>query len=244
LAVAVNKLSNADITERVANGTGVFDTFMAGVDAHLTREFEKGRITGAEYAKVYIALTEAAMSNTVQFLNVREQGYWQAQTAKFQAQAAEIAVVTGRVQLSTAKAQLQALSYEALNNEATYGITKMKLASEDVAYATAKYQFDNILPSQLELVKEQVEVARAQTTDTRKDGSTILGSVGQQKALYDQQITAYQRDSEVKAAKLFTDAWIAQKTIDEGLTAPSGYQNASIDVILTALKTKNGLVAP
>lgn len=241
LALPVEKLSNNDITERVAGGEGVFDTFMAGVDAHLSREYDKGRITGAEYSKVYVALTEAAMANTVQFLTTREQGYWQAQTAKFQAQAMETATVTSRVQLATAKAQLQALSYEALNNEATYALSKMKLASEDVAYGTAKFQYDNILPSQWELVKEQIEIARAQTTDTRKDGSVIVGSVGKQKDLYSQQITAYQRDSEVKAAKQFTDAWIAQKTIDEGLLAPSGFQNASIDEILTALKTNNGL---
>lgn len=95
---------------------------------------------------------------------------------------------------------------------------------------------------QADLIREQIEVARAQTLDTRTDGTPIIGSVGKQKDLYNQQITSYQRDAEVKAAKLFTDSWITQKTLDEGLTAPSNFQNPSIDTILARIKTNNGLV--
>ena len=87
-----------------------------------------------------------------------------------------------------------------------------------------------------------MESARAQTLDTRTDGLAVSGSVGKQKALYSQQITSYQRDAEVKAAKLFTDAWITQKTIDEGLTAPSNFANDSVNTILGVLKANNGLV--
>ena len=49
-------------------------------------------------------------------------------------------------------------------------------------------------------------------------------------------------DAEVKAAKLFTDAWITQKTIDEGLTAPSNFANDSVNTILGVLKANSGLV--
>jgi hypothetical protein len=45
----------------------------------------------------------------------------------------------------------------------------------------------------------------------------------------------------VKAAKLFTDAWITQKTMDEGLTAPNGFTNSVIDTILSSLRTNNAL---
>jgi len=96
-------------------------------------------------------------------------------------------------------------------------------------------------PKKGKLLDEQVEATRAQTLDTRLDGATVVGTVGKQKELYSQQITAYQRDSEVKAARIFTDAWITQKTIDEGLTAPTGFTNASIDQVLTSLKSNNGL---
>lgn len=60
---------------------------------------------------------------------------------------------------------------------------------------------------------------RAQT-DVRTDGSTVTGAVGKQKDLYSQQITSYQRNSELSAARVFSDAWITQKTIGRGFVAP------------------------
>ena len=43
----------------------------------------------------------------------------------------------------------------------------------------------------------------------------------------------------IKAARIFSDAWITQKTIDEGLTAPTGFTNASLDQVLLAIKVNN-----
>lgn len=118
------------------------------------------------------------------------------------------------------------------------------LLGRDQAYwqaILAQQQAKNAL-IQEDLIREQMETARAQTLDTRSDGvTTVVGAIGKQKALYNQQITSYQRDAEVKAAKLFTDAWITQKTLDEGLTAPLNFQNASIDAILADIKTANNI---
>lgn len=245
----VRKLTNEDLTTRVVGGDGTFDALMAGFSAHLKIEYEKGRITGAEYTKAFIALTEGAMSNAVQYLLGRDSAFWQAV-------AAQAAAITARVQLETAKVQYAAMQLEAMIGRANYALTKLKLATEDVTYAQGKYQIDNLLPQQyatgqyslnimfpqqLALLKEQTEVQRAQTLDQRTDGQTVTGSVGKQKDLYTQQITSYQRNAEVSAAKLFTDAWITQKTIDEGLLPPAGFENASVNTILSKLKTNNNL---
>lgn len=266
----VRKLTNDDLTTREVGGNGTFDSLMAGFSAHLKLEYEKGRITGAEYTKAFIALTEGAMSNAVQYLLGRDSAFWQAVAAQAQA-------ITARVQLETAKVQYAALQLEALTSRANYALTKLKLATEDVTYAQGKftvdemlpsqktgqdlqndgqtlqntgygitnqistYNLDNLMPQQLTLLKEQTEAQRAQTLDVRTDGATVIGVLGKQKDLYSQQITSYQRDAEVKAAKLFTDAWITQKTIDEGLLPPNGFTNSSLDPILTTLKTNNSL---
>jgi hypothetical protein len=238
----ITRLNNAALTTQIVGGTGTFDVLMASVKAHLKAEYDANRITGSEYTKAYIALTEAALSNATQYLLAQEQAYWTALGAQAQAQAASIAVVTGRVQLQTAKTQLQAMVYEAANNQASYALNKAKLATEDATYGTAIYQLNNLLPKQLDLVKEQVETQRSQTLDTRTDGTTaVTGSVGKQKALYAQQILSYQRDAEVKAAKIFSDAWITMKTIDEGLLPPTGFDNTTIAAILASLKTNNSL---
>lgn len=316
----LTKLTNADLTTGV-DGTGTFDVLMKSFAAYLKVEYNANRITGAEYTKAFIALTESAMGGAVQFLLGRDQAFWAAQNA-------QIAAIIARVGLESAKVQLAALQFQALTAEADYALTKLKLATEDAQYGTLKYQLDNILPlqadklglentgqttqnsiaiyqlattlplqtaglgldnagktlqnqtgtynlatilplqagkltaetagqtaqttqttyqtgnilpQQLNLLKEQTEAQRAQTLDTRVDGAAVTGAMGKQKDLYNQQITSYQRSAETNAAKMFVDAWITQKTIDEGLLPPDGFTNPSLDGVLTTIKTNNSL---
>lgn len=231
---AITKVTNESLTTREVGGSGTFDALMESAHNHLKAEFKANRITGGEYTKAYIAMMEACMSNAVQFLLGRDQAYWAAAMAQIQA-------VTARVGLATAKAQFVLAKVQALSTKSEYALTKLKLSNEGQNYCAAKFNVDEILPAQERLLQEQYEVQRAQTMETRSDSLPIKGSIGKQKELYDQQITSYQRDAEVKASKLFTDAWITQKTIDEGLNPPNGFTNASIDTILTKLKSNNGL---
>lgn len=231
---AIDKISNESLTTREVGGSGTFDALMESAHNHLKAEFKANRITGGEYTKAYIAMMDACMSNAVQFLLGRDQAYWAAAMAQIQA-------VTARVQLATSKAQFVLAKIQALSAKSEYALTKMKIATESETYCAALFNADQMLPQQLKLITEQTEAQRAQTLDTRTDGVAVKGTVGKQKELYSQQITSYQRDAEVKASKLFTDAWITQKTIDEGLNPPNGFTNASIDTILTKLKTNNGL---
>lgn len=241
LYAAVPQITINDLTTRVIGGAGVFDSLMDAFKAHLREEMDKNRITGAEYTKAYIALSESAMSQSVAFLLGKDQAFWQAQTAQFQA-------ITARVEMESSKIRAAAIQLEALNTKANFALTKMKIASEEIGVCTAKYNLETMLPQQLknltvqeDLLTEQMEAQRGQTSDTRTDALPVRGVMGKQKDLYAQQITSYQRDSEVKAGKLFTDAWITMKSIDEGLLPPSGFSNASIDTVLTALKTNNEL---
>lgn len=231
---AISKVTNESLTTREVGGSGTFDALMESAHNHLKAEFKANRITGGEYTKAYIAMMESCMSNAVQFLLGRDQAYWAAAMAQIQA-------VTARVQLATSKAQFVLAKIQAISAKSEYALTKMKIATESETYCAALFNADQMLPQQLKLITEQTEAQRAQTLDTRSDGATVTGSVGKQKELYSQQITSYQRDAEVKASKLFTDAWITQKTIDEGLNPPNGFTNASIDTILTKLKSNNGL---
>ena len=231
---AIDKISNESLTTREVGGSGTFDALMESAHNHLKAEFKANRITGGEYTKAYIAMMESCMSNAVQFLLGRDQAYWAAALAQIQA-------VTARVTLATSKAQFVLAKIQALSAKSEYALTKMKIATESETYCAALFNVNQMLPQQLKLITEQTESQRAQTLDTRTDGAVVKGSVGKQKELYSQQITSYQRDAEVKASKLFTDAWITQKTIDEGLNPPNGFTNASIDTILTKLKSNNGL---
>lgn len=413
----VSRLGTADLASGSATGSGVFDQLMAGMKAHLQGEFEKGRITGAEYTKAYIALTQSAMQFAVQFVLGKEQSFWQAQQAQIECISGRIAMEKGRYDFLTTKftyermlplqadllaaqktqadlqndaltaqvtgetlknetmsytlqnilplqkdqlryqnvgedlknqtstynlAQIlplqknligyqatgedlknQVTSYtltnimplqrimasyqntgEDLKNQTTsYNLTNIlplqkamiqaQTAGEEIKTDTAafnlatimplqaallglqntgeglkndtlsytytnilplqkiqqefqnaqlSYQVSYTLPAQVNLIHEQYEVQRAQTEDTKSNGLTITGLIGKQKDLYAQQVISYQRDSEYKVAKIYSDAWVTQKTIDEGLNAPNHFTNTSIDQLFNILRGKAGLV--
>lgn len=244
----ISKITIDDLTTKVVGGNGTFDVIMTSVRAHLKDEYEKNRITGNDYVNAYIQLTQAALSGSLQFLLQKDQAFWQGALAKAQAKTAEIGVVTALVGVQTAKAQMAIARAQALTAEVEYALTKLKLATEDATYAQlvaqtnqVLYQTSDLLPVQKLATQEQAEAARAQTLDTRTDGQTVVGSVGKQKDLYTQQITSYQRDSEVKAAKLYTDAWTVMKTIDEGLDPPTSFANTNLQTVLAHIQTNNNL---
>lgn len=240
LANPVTRITNDNLTEKKIDGSGTFDVLMTSLRLHLQKEYDAGRINGDHYAKTYVALTEGAMNQAVQFLMAKDSAYWQAVVAQQQALSAQAQVITSRVQLAIAKVQLQTARAEAVKQQAEFALMKMKLATESVGYDLATFNLTSMLPAQLQMVQEQKEAARAQTLDTRSDGVTnIVGVLGKQKELYSQQIISYQRDSEVKAARIFTDAWMTMKTIDEGLVPPTNYSNTSLDAILSTIKTAN-----
>ena len=257
LYTEVTRISNSELTTTTLDGTGTFDVLMRGFKAHLKEEYNQSRITGAEYTKAYTALVESAMAQGVQFLLGKDASFWQAMSAQIQA-------ITAKLQLETARVRHTTAQLEALNQEATFALTKMRLANENMQYCIGKFNPEQMLPAQKtglehnnsialfnlqtmlpqqhELLVEQTEVQRAQTLDTRSDGITVVGAVGKQKDLYSQQIVSYQRDSELKAAKLFADAWTVQKTVDEGFVAPANFQNPSLDSVLGHIKINNNLV--
>lgn len=197
LYAPVKTVDVTTLTSGATDGTGIFDKLMQGVAAQLQGEFEAGRITGGDYTKAYIELTQAALANSVQFALGSQQAFWSAQTAQIQA-------MTGMIQVET-----------------------------------ARYTYQNILPMQASLVTEQANAQRGQTSDTRLDGTSIAGVMGTQKSLYGQQIISYQRDAECKAAKFFTDAWITQKTIDDGLVPPNGFTNTTVNTVLNKIMQAN-----
>lgn len=219
LYAEIQKLTNSDLTTKTVGGAGTFDWLMGGTHAHLKDEYDKNRITGAEYTKAYIALTQAAMASAVQFLLQRDAATW----AALQAQ---ILAITAKVNLATAKMQFEAMKADALTKQAAYAVSKMQLS---------------VLDAQKNLLNEQEQVQIAQTMETRKDGAPVVGVLGKQKLLIAQQITSYQRDAEIKAAKMLADSWSVQKTIDEGIVPPTVFTNTSIDTAIGQVLTNNGL---
>lgn len=191
---------------------------------------------------------------------------YQAAGAEAQTALLKMQLATARVEFCTAEYNLENILPKQADNlvaqklqiEAqTESITRTTedLLPEQVRTAEAAadaqiYQTANILPQQLEqlieqtkVTTEQYETQRAQTLDTRSNGTTpVAGTLGKQKELHTRQIQSYRQDAQLKAAKPFTDAWITMKTIDEGTLPPTNFNNANLDAILAILRADNDLV--
>ena len=215
----VEKLTVDTITVRQLDGSGIFDGFMKTFSVHLIDEYKNKRLTGAEYAKAYTALAGLAMQCAVQFALGKDKAFWDAINS-------QIGAINANVNNAMAKVQLAIAQAQAHQNRANYALTVEKLATEDAQYA---------------LVKENYEATRAHTLDNRSDNQKVVGSIGKQKDLYTKQIWAYERDAECKAAQIFSNAWITQKGIDEGLLAPANLQNAAVNDVLSVMSRNVGL---
>lgn len=128
------------------------------------------------------------------------------------------------------------------------GVIGLQKAGLLVDNDTKTYVLGNQLPKQVELVGEQIDLTveqkeseRAKTLDTRTDGATVEGSVGKQKDLYDQQIDSFIKDAKHKTAKMYLDGWITQKTLDEGLNAPTQLTNNEINAVMAGVRSANNL---
>jgi len=62
-----------DITTGTKNGTGYFDKFMDSINVHIEDQFVQGRITGKDYATVYLGALQAALQQAVAYVGIQEQ---------------------------------------------------------------------------------------------------------------------------------------------------------------------------
>lgn len=229
----INPPTINDLTEGIVGGAGAYDLLMTTHKAHLKEQYDQGSITGAQYSEAYIMLSREALNAAVQFTLGSDQARWQAILTQQQARAAEIEAVRVAVQLEIAKAQLAAQRNQAALLEAQHVLAQMEVANADGKYL--------VVQQQLELLKEQTETARAQTLDTRTDALPVDGVLGMQKLLYQEQISSYEKDARYKGAKLYSDAWITQKTVDENFPPPGEFSNTTVEVVLSNLRSSLAL---
>lgn len=58
----------AEVTDGIVAGTGAFDVMQKAVLAHVVAEYQSGRITGKEYATVYLGALQSSLASAVQFV--------------------------------------------------------------------------------------------------------------------------------------------------------------------------------
>ena len=213
--------------------------------------------TAAEYSlnKMRLATEEAAIDLSI---SQKAQVDYQTNTVLPQ----EVAVAQKRVDIGTAEISLTTANVNKTNYETqslfpaqkakidkdaaktNYETTDLLVSQKlnvDQDTAVKQYQKDHLLPAQKDNFDEQTEAHRAKTLDTRSDNTTaVAGSMGKQKDLHSEQITAYQRDAEAKAVKMVLDTWITRKTVDEATGLPSELDTTALNTLIEEMKTNLG----
>lgn len=107
----------ANLTRESLAGVGVFDTLMRTVKLHLQDEYDSQRITGHEYATVYLGALNAVLQTSAQFLvNVTQAAHVDAQIIAMQAQTAND---NSRTANEIAKTAAEILALEANTDNST-----------------------------------------------------------------------------------------------------------------------------
>jgi hypothetical protein len=189
------------LTQASLQGTGVFDVLMRATKAHLEAEFKAERITGTEYATVYLGALEAAMATALQFTLQRDKSL------------AEIELIEAQTNKVIAEQDLvEQQTLNAIEENRVLIAQECKLRAEfDVLEQTVLKT-----TQETSLLNWKTTTERAQTVALGVDEDSIIG---RQKLLYQAQATGFVRDSEQKAAKLLIDSWNVRRTTDEATVA-------------------------
>lgn len=133
-------LNRADANNVTWTGTGIFDRLMLAVNGNIQAQYESGRITGSDFANVYLGSMQTSISESVKYLLNKDS------IAKgLEAQDVQIAISEVQLAESSEKWLLQK---QILENQ-------LEMSNVDVAYKE-----QNVLRD-LEIRDKQIESASA-----------------------------------------------------------------------------------
>ena len=199
MAVVIEPITNEDLTTKVVDGTGIFDELMTAANAHLSAQWDMERITGTQYAEVYLGQLTAVLQQAVTFLIEKDKTYL------------NNLLINAQIELANKQIELADKELEKADKE-------IELLDKQIELQ----ELNN------ELIAQKVKTEKAQISDT-VDGVPVTGIIGAQIALYKQQKDGFIRDAEQKALKIISDTWITRKTVDDGTPLPTGFDTAAVD---------------
>jgi hypothetical protein len=148
-------ISITEVTEGSIQGTGAFDKIMSAMQIRLEEEFSQGRITGDDYANVYLGAMTASMQQAVAFCLGRQQSDAQAELTR----ATTCNTIAESLNIPKQGALLDA---QTLNT-----IKQVEIATAEIAIKTQQV---------LESI-ENVSIARAKLVNIPKEGSLLDAQV-------------------------------------------------------------------
>ena len=218
-----------DIVDKI-DGTGIFDVLMTAMELRLDEQYDRGRIKGGDYASVYLGLSQSVLQQAIAYtLGV--------QSADKQADLIAEQIIASTA--TTVRNDANATQERAVGAEQVTASTATTTRNDSIAVE----QIDKLQAEEALLLQKKF-TEDAQILDT-VNAASVLGIIGKQKTLYENQANGFTRDAEQKAMKAFTDVWTVAKSTspdDLELALPLNADQHSMDVMLAKLAIGAGLV--
>ena len=216
LSIDIEDLTaNVSIVDSAVVGTGYLDKIMMTLNSHLKNEYESNRITGADYASVYLGMLQVALDKSVSIL--------------LNAKTSEQAAKAEAAKVMLTEAQTSQVTYQT-SNILPKEIEKLEeeidlLQSQDAELLATGIKDRLIKDSQYTLVTNQALVEATK------------------KLLVERQISGFDDDAAQKLVKMVLDTWaVAFSVSEEAVSIPTSVTKDTIDSILKYALDNLGIV--
>ena len=167
----------ASLTEASLTGSGVYDVLMRTTKLHLEQEYSQNRITGPQYATVYLGSLESVLRSSLDFLLQNQKITLEAQLLKKQIALADVEVEKAQVELEILKLNQTKIPAEIALLEA------QKLQTQQ---QTSNLQAEALnVPKQGALIDAQAALISQQRTNAITENLVLQGQKCKLDAEYD-----------------------------------------------------------
>lgn len=199
--VIADVTNSTDITE----GTGVFDVLIQSVERRIDAQYDAGRISGADFANVYLGSIQAVLQNSIAFV-------MQEQEAGLKADILNVQVAQEQEKTDLIIAQT-AEAYENITASQADTVRKNLLNNKNVA----KVQADTDL------------VIEKEVTESKNSVTPTAGILGAKHDLITAQTLGFKNDTKQKILKLMLDGYAVNLSIAGSANAPETTKDGSVD---------------
>jgi len=245
-----NEITIEDFTTETVDGTGVFDVMTRSILAHLKAEFKAGRITGPEYATVYLGALQGTQDRALQFLLSKDEQSYKLQLLEIELDKAELEKDKIEAEIKLIEANTKKIDAEVVLVEAQADLIPLEKEKLEAEVSLIEAQVEKLnreddliqaqvrkIDSDITVNTSEIQVNDAQIAKLEEDAKLIaaqISKMAEEEQLISAQITKLGKESlNVEA----DTALVAAKTVNvplEGnvLTANECKLKAEYDVLL------------
>lgn len=217
MTITVDQITNE-------SNSGIYDVLMGKINKQLDVQFQNKRISGKEYADVYLGVLTSVLGQSIQYVISAQTA--DAQTSLVLAQKAQVEAETQKAIIEKQLAEKNVIKLE----------KEILLAEKQLLLLDSQLSRTNF---ETDLVKAKINTEKAQYLDV-VDGQPVTGVIGKQKALFDKQAQGFDQDARQKVFKVMADTWAIQKSTEPTLDPnDTGLHDTNIKAVV--LKVLEGI---